>query len=159
MFEIKDTFKLLPKQKLEELENRGFSLNSAVGISAPNSSDICDWFFVFYNKNDNLVVSAKTCSSASDVVFSEPSTPNSNLQWNALDLKKITVKASTIIHKALPEFQKFKQSLSQVIIILNSEMWRVQFVTKSLNVIAVSFDAVSGNMMHTTHQSLVKEAK
>lgn len=135
-------------EKVKELKEKGYFLNSGISILKPNQDVISDWNLTYYNLQENKVV--QVIVDGEDIKLKEPATPL-NPTKNELKLGEIKTNSSKMLEKTRKEFLKMDKPLSQVIITIQNEgdfiTWKINFITQTLEIVSFRIDTKTGNIL------------
>lgn len=120
-----------------------------------------EWLFGFYDTNDQTISSfsmqaGEAVMSPPEEVFAEPGKIVEKLVWSS-QLKPFT-EALRILDTVATTFYPAEKMAKKICILQtleNRTLWNMTGVTGSLSVINVKIDALSGNVVTHTKQSLM----
>jgi hypothetical protein len=155
---IADAVKLADKtEQVKELKKNGYFLNSAMAFLEPEDKEVAAWDLIYYDIKTNQV--AQIVIDKDAVFLKEKGTPIHPTK-EALDLKEIKTNSGKMLEKASKEFSKYKQPISQIIMTVQKEggktVWKINYITKMLYLIAVTIDAKTGKILSSEQHNLAK---
>ena len=144
-------------EKVKELKEKGYFLNSGISILKHDQNVISDWNLTYYNLQENKVV--QVIVDGEDIKLKEPATPL-NPTKHELKLGEIKTNSSKMLEKTRKEFLKMDKSLSQVIITIQNEgdfiTWKINFITQTLEIVSFRVDTKTGNILGSKTIPLTK---
>jgi len=143
---------------VKSIEKRGYFMNSGILILPPNELTTWhEWILTFYNPEPNRVVKVTVKKGEKIIDVGKPSKVVKPTNA-ALDLKKLKTSAKRVMKKAIKEFEKFRQPVSQAIVTVHGDppKWHINFITKALKIVIVEIDGKTGKILNSSVESLTR---
>lgn len=146
--------KVKNRKQAAELKKDGYYLNSGLGLLNPGAQSPEKWILTFYNQEKNLVAEVTVNS---EVIFKPAATPI-NATPEKLRVGKINVPLEKALKIAAPHFEKYKKPLSQILVTIQNEkpVWRINYITKTLEIVMIEMSAENGKILGSKIENLTK---
>jgi len=148
---VQQAFEKIDKIDFEKIEKQGYYLNAALCVLRPETTDIHEFIFTFFNPEKNELIQVIVDDNTTAV---KTSTQALKPTQKKLNLSKVKLHHDAILKIALEEFKKLNEPFSQIIIALENNEWKVTFITKMLNVFVVHLDTQTGEIKDSHKESL-----